>query len=191
MKAACLFCLLCMAPFIAHADIYRYVDENGNTHFGDKRLSKKHVPIRYNGKGWVEIKYYKNFRKNRKLFSPIIEQAALKNGLSPKLVHAVIQTESYYNPVIRSSAGAVGLMQLMPATASRFGVTNRRDPEQNIQAGTQYLKILLGQFNNDITLALAAYNAGEGNVRRYGNKIPPFKETQNYVNKVLAILNDN
>lgn len=175
----------------AHGEIYRYIDEHGNTHFGDKKLSKKHVPIRFNGKGWVEIKYYKDYRKNRELFAPIIERAALKNGLSPALVHAVIKTESYYNPVIRSSAGAVGLMQLMPATASRFGVTNRRDPEQNIQAGAKYLKILLGQFNNDLSLALAAYNAGEGNVRRYGNQIPPFKETQNYVKKVLAVLNNH
>ena len=101
-------------------------------------------------------------------------------------MHAVVRAESAYNPNAVSRAGAVGLMQLMPATAAHYGVTNRRDPTQNLMGGTRYLAYLLKLFDNDLTLALAAYNAGEGAVQRYGNKIPPYRETQNYVRKVLA-----
>lgn len=174
-------------PQLAIAEIYRYVDENGKTHYGDQKLSKKHVQIEYSWKGWKEVTYFKSYKKNKQLFSPQIDEASVRHGIDAGLIHAVIQTESYYNPVIKSRAGAVGLMQLMPATAERFGVTNRKDPEQNINAGTRYLKILLSMFNNDLKLALAAYNAGEGTVRRYGNKIPPYPETQNYVKKVLKL----
>ena len=169
------------------AEIYRYVDKYGNVHYGDRRLNSEYKPIQFTWKGWVEIKYYKEFKKNKKLFSPYIDQAASKHRVDSKLIHAVIQTESYYNPIVKSRAGAVGLMQLMPATAKRFGVKNRQSPEQNINAGTKYLRILLDQFDNDLRLALAAYNAGEGTVKRYGNKIPPYPETQRYVEKVLKL----
>lgn len=123
---------------------------------------------------------------NKKKYSTLIAQAAKKYNVDKKLVHAVILAESAYNPNAVSPVGAVGLMQLMPATARRFGVTNRNDPRQSIDGGTHYLKVLLKMFNSNTRLAVAGYNAGEGAVRKYNNSIPPYKETQNYVKKVLA-----
>ncbi|NRB42378.1 MAG: lytic transglycosylase domain-containing protein [Pseudomonadales bacterium] len=183
----CLLSSVLLSAHIVNADIYRYTDENGKLHYGDKRLNKKYVPIEYSWKGWVEVTYFKSYAKNKKLFHPYIADAASRHGINAKLIHAVIYAESYYNPKIKSHAGAVGLMQLMPATAKRFGVTNRRNPEQNIEGGVKYLKVLMKMFNNDLKLVLAAYNAGEGTVRKYGNKIPPYPETQNYVKKVLKL----
>ena len=101
-------------------------------------------------------------------------------------MHAVISAESGYNPLARSAKGARGLMQLMPATARRYGVENPLDPEQNIYGGAAYLHDLLALFGNDVKLALAAYNAGEGTVMEYGNRIPPYRETTQYVPKVLT-----
>ncbi|MBK1621406.1 hypothetical protein CKO42_23930 [Lamprobacter modestohalophilus] len=124
----------------------------------------------------------------RTRFQPLIESAARRHGLVPELLHAVIRTESAYKPNALSHAGACGLMQLMPGTAERFRVTEIWDPAQNIEGGAAYLRFLLDLFDNDIRLALAGYNAGEGAVKRYGNQIPPYPETQNYVRKVLQFL---
>lgn len=125
--------------------------------------------------------------KNKKQFEQLIAKTADKHRVDPKLLHAVIQAESAYNPTAVSSAGAVGLMQLMPATAARFGVTDRYDPIQNIEGGTRYLKHLLHLFNSDLRLAVAAYNAGENAVIRNHNSIPPYAETQHYVSEVLSL----
>lgn len=127
-----------------------------------------------------------NAKANKKKYSAYVARAAKKYNVDAKLVHAVILAESAYNPNAVSPVGAVGLMQLMPATARRFGVTNRNDPQQSINGGTHYLKILLKLFKSNTRLAVAAYNAGEGAVMKYNNSIPPYKETQNYVKKVLA-----
>ena len=126
---------------------------------------------------------------NKKRFAELIEQAAYRHQVDAKLVHAVIQTESAYNSSAQSPKGAVGLMQLMPDTARRFGVTDRNDPDQNVDGGTRYLKHLINLFNPNIDLAIAAYNAGENAVIYYNNSIPPYPETQNYVKQVLALYN--
>ena len=114
-----------------------------------------------------------------------IQKAGAANGVDPLLLQAVISQESGFNPNATSSAGAKGLMQLMPATAAGLGVTNPYDPTQSINAGARYLKTDLDRFGGDTSLALAAYNAGAGAVRSYGG-IPPYPETQNYVKNILA-----
>jgi len=114
-----------------------------------------------------------------------VDRIAQQNQLSPRLVHSVIRAESNYDPNAVSPKGAQGLMQLIPATARRFGVLDVFDPADNIQGGARYLKYLLGLYGGDQTLALAAYNAGERAVSRYGG-VPPFPETQGYVAKVLV-----
>jgi Transglycosylase SLT domain len=119
------------------------------------------------------------------LYASHIQAAATANNIDAALIRAVISAESGYNPHAVSRAGAVGLMQLMPETASRYNVANVRDPEQNIHGGARYLRDLLQMFNNDVRLAVAAYNAGEQAVMKYGNRVPPYPETLAYVPKVL------
>jgi soluble lytic murein transglycosylase-like protein len=117
-------------------------------------------------------------------FDAIIYEAATQNSLDPCLIVSVMRAESGFNRMAVSPKGASGLMQLMPATAERFGVRNIFDPRENILAGAKYLRWLLERFSGDVRLALAGYNAGEGAVEFYGNRIPPFLETQNYVRTI-------
>lgn len=115
---------------------------------------------------------------------PLLRQVAEEVGIEAALLQAVVGQESGFNPLAISPAGAAGLMQLMPATARRFGVRDRFDPAQNLRGGARYLAWLLQHFDQDLDLALAGYNAGEGSVRRHGNRIPPFAETRAYVRAV-------
>lgn len=177
---------------IAHADIYRYVDADGTVHFTnvpqDSRFKvylkekRKVDPVSETLAG--EIRYYDD--KQRARYAKPIQDAARATRLDAALIHAVISAESGYNPFARSRKGAAGLMQLMPDTARRYGVKNRLDPAQNISGGARYLRDLIRMFNNDLQLAVAAYNAGENAVVRAGNRIPPYQETMAYVPRVMS-----
>lgn len=120
------------------------------------------------------------------IYNQIISGAGAKYGVDPELIRLVIGQESRFNPRARSHKNAQGLMQLIPDTAKRFGIKNPYDPQQNIDGGTRYLSWLLTRFDGDVALALAGYNAGENAVKRFGNTVPPYKETRQYVNKITA-----
>lgn len=178
--------LLSIAP-AASADIYKYVDKHGRVFLTDRPSRAGYKLLIRTMKGWSDLpsRAMANNSKFRKAYNSDISKAALKYRLPDALLHAVIRAESAYNPNAVSPAGAVGLMQLMPGTAVRYGVSNRRDPIANLHGGSRYLRDLLGMFDNNLVLALAAYNAGENAVIRYGRKIPPYHETQTYVRRVL------
>ena len=183
--------LLVLVPFLAGADIYKYVDGHGQVHLTDRPDHGGYRRLVKTWKGWSEAKLnFKDLFKNRQKYSPTIAEAAKVHRLPPALLHAVITAESAYNPDAVSTAGAVGLMQLMPGTAERYGVRNRRDPTANVSGGTQYLRDLLIMFDDNLVLALAAYNAGENAVINNGRRIPPYKETEVYVQRVLKYYND-
>ena len=179
----------------AMADIFTFKDENGVIHFTNIPSSdKRYKLLRKEGGNPAPMALgtqagVSNWLPSEALiqrYSPIIETASVAYGVDKALVHAVISAESGYNPYALSRTGAVGLMQLMPQTAKRYGVKNSLDPSDNIHGGVRYLKDLLVMFNGNIELAVAAYNAGENAVIRYGNKIPPYAETVHYVPKVLG-----
>ena len=177
----------------ALADIYMFKDEKGVVHFtnipsNDKRyrLVRKEettsAATRAAGMPQVLLPREEVIRR----FAPLIESASRTHGVDVALVHAVISAESGYNPMAVSKAGARGIMQLMPDTASRFGVRDIMDPVENIQGGVKYLRELMTLFNGNMELAVAAYNAGENAVIRHGHRIPPYAETIHYVPKVLG-----
>jgi soluble lytic murein transglycosylase-like protein len=180
--------MLFVAP--ATADIFRHVGKDGTVQYTNVPNDSRYKIYRRIDTNnpvtetlTVRVRYYGPDKRER--FEKQIEAAAKANKIDPALIHAVISAESGYNPFARSSAGAVGLMQLMPKTAERFGAKNRLDPAQNIKAGVRYLRVLMNMFDNDLELALAAYNAGENAVIRAGNRIPPYPETMTYVPRVL------
>ena len=172
----------------AAVEIYRYVDSKGQVHLTDRPPDDRYRLIQKNGKKMSTQRInLQDKEANRKRFAPKIARVARQYRVPEKLIHAVITIESAYDPEAVSRAGAVGLMQLMPATARRYGVSDRRDPTANIIGGTRYLRDLILQFDRDLELALAGYNAGENAVKKYGNQVPPFSETQSYVRKVLEL----
>jgi len=181
-----------------HADIYKYSDIDGRIYFSDEPMRGSHYRlikhIRSSSKAKSTSRSrlnLKGFKQNKARFSAMIETIANEMLLRPELLHAVIRAESAYDPNAVSHKGAVGLMQLMPATAKRYGVDDRHDPKQNLRGGANYLKDLLIQFNFDLKLAVAAYNAGENAVIRSGYKIPNYRETKNYVAKVMRFYRQN
>jgi len=174
----------------ASADVYKYVDKYGRVYLTDRPDHRGYKLLVKTWKGWQDRPgtgggLRLNVNVNRKRYAEHISSAAKRYGLSTALLHAVITAESWYDAQAVSRAGAVGLMQLMPATAERYGVHDRTDPTSNIDGGSRYLRDLLVMFKNDMKLAVAAYNAGENAVIRYGYRIPPYAETQDYVRKVL------
>jgi len=184
MKLHFLTALLLVALPTAHADLFKKVDQHGRVYFTDRPEGGGYrLIMRTPKKGSIA---YKKFLENRRKLSPLIRRQASKLNVDPALVLAVIHAESFYDKDAVSRVGAVGLMQLMPKTAERFGVLNRNNALQNIRGGVLYLRHLLKLFNYDIRLVLAAYNAGESAVEKYGNQIPPYPETQQYVKKVIA-----
>lgn len=186
VKVAVMLCLCCTN---ASADLYKYVAPNGQiqiTNVPQKGLNYK-ILVRSPPKTYQRDLQF--MPQNRPKYKDLISSAAERYQIDENLLHAVIQAESAYNAQAISSAGAVGLMQLMPDTAKRYGVVNRQDAEQNIEGGTRYLKDLLVMFNFDLDLAVAGYNAGEGAVMKYNYTVPPYPETRNYVQQVLKLYN--
>jgi len=179
------------------ADIYKYRDAEGRIYFSDEPMRGNYKLLqRFGMNGQVKKTgqskvNYAAVEVNKQRFTPLIETVAKETLIRPELLHAIIRAESAYDPNAVSRKGAVGLMQLMPGTAQRYGVTDRRNPQQNLRGGATYFRDLLIQFEYDLKLAIAAYNAGENAVIRYGNKIPNYKETQNYVAKVLRFYRQN
>lgn len=178
--------------------IYQFKDDNGTTLLTNKKKAEyNHLKVikatyypdsnihSYSNWGSSEASVLPSYSRNKNAFDQMIRQAAQQHGVSEGLIKAVMHTESGFNINARSPVGAQGLMQLMPATARRFNVSNAYDPQQNIFGGARYLSWLLKRFNGNTQLAIAAYNAGEGNIDKYGG-IPPFRETQDYVRRVTS-----
>lgn len=197
---ACLVVPLLVLSSQSGADLYGYVDEKGAAHLSNVRLDdryylfKKDPPVaEQSAEAPAEMiaasSVARPVRVNpayRKQYGPLVTVIARQHKLDAALLHAVITVESGYNPKAQSPKGAMGLMQLMPETAKRYAIKNVWDPRENLNGGAQYLRDLLALFNNDLRLALAAYNAGEAAVIQAGNRVPPFAETRGYVPAVLA-----
>lgn len=183
--------LALLASSVASAEVFKYEDLDGNQIFTDRPLkgpykllwqsqTPKLAPITAVNLVSGDV------GKRREVYASMIEETAKDHNLSPDLLHAVIRAESSYNPNAVSRAGAVGLMQLMPGTASRYGVADRTDPAANLRGGAAYLRDLLEMFDDNLQLALAGYNAGENAVIGNGYQIPPYPETREYVARVLS-----
>jgi soluble lytic murein transglycosylase-like protein len=207
--------LVTLASGAARADLWAYVDADGRSHFanhevdaryklffkGDTTLDVPTGPARERAEALDALtgtRLYRNAMDDRlaRRYGRLIETHARTNGLDPALVKAVVAVESAFDPLARSAKGAIGLMQVMPDTGERYGVTadarqsideKLRDPATNIRIGTRYLHDLLARFANDLTLALAAYNAGEGSVDSHDNRVPPFAETRMFVRLVQQV----
>ena len=190
--------LNCTVSSYAGQTIYQFKDNNGTTLLTNKKKAEySHLKVvkatyypdsnihSYSNWGSSEASVLPSYSRNKNAFDQLIRQAAQQHGISEGLIKAVMHTESGFNINARSPVGAQGLMQLMPATARRFNVSNAYDPQQNIFGGARYLSWLLKRFNGDTRLAIAAYNAGEGNVDKYGD-VPPFRETRDYVKRVTS-----
>ena len=192
MRAAAVTLFVCGVPLLAaspaQAAIYAFTDEHGTVHYSNVPSDPRYrlVIPSDSGEG-AGVASIQTLLERSEAFSKIIEHAATANRLDPALVRAVIVAESACDPKATSKRGARGLMQLMPETARQYGAHNLFDPEQNIHAGSRYLRDLSDRYQNDLQLVLAAYNAGPQAVESNGRKIPDFRETLDYVPKVLRI----
>jgi len=189
-KPAFLIATLLMASTVsAHPRIYTYVDADGMRHYTDVPDNNRYRLLVMSPQDRTASgdRYDMALLAKAGQYDSIIEKAATSASVEPNLLRAVIVVESGFNSRAVSKRGAVGLMQLMPATAARFGVSNAFDPRQNVHGGARYLKFLIDRFGQNLGLALAAYNAGEDAVERNGGQIPPFTETMAYVPRVLKI----
>lgn len=192
-----LLMLINVTPAFAQSRVFAYISPEGKLQVSMRPLDRASRPFHKSGMdpppllGAASAMALPSHALKRPVspISGLISAVASERGVSEELLHAVVHAESAYNPRAVSRAGAIGLMQVMPATGSRFGAKDLFDPAQNLRAGAGYLKWLLARYDNDVSLAVAAYNAGEGAVDKYGRKIPPYKETQRYVKKVMARLN--
>lgn len=172
----------------AQAQIYTWRDASGNLVLSNKRplatvaIASYAVPATES----VRATRYAPVERGRQ-YDALITEHCRQNGVRTELVRAVMQVESAFNPYARSPKGALGLMQLMPATMRQFGVTNAFDPAENVRAGVAYLRELLDRYRNNEELALAAYNAGPGAVDKHGQTVPPYRETKNYVAQITQM----
>lgn len=189
--------LLLMLPAWAGAEIYKYRDNFGRIYLTDQPMRGGYELLQVIRMGSTPVRKSSpgsslaEMMRRRRSIEPMVAEIARDTQVRPELLHAVIRAESAYKSDAVSRKGAVGLMQLMPATAERYGVRDREDPQQNVLGGATYLRDLLDMFDNDLRLAVAAYNAGENAVLKYGRQIPPYPETQQYVQRVLAFLDEN
>lgn len=185
--------LFCLYP--ACADIYSYTDNDGTVYLSNAPANKHYQVLVASADEQANdaplsqakstVSGFSGMLGRKLQYDQIVAEVARIYGMDSALLHAVISVESNYNPKAVSRKGASGLMQLMPAIAKHYGVVDMFDPVQNLHGGAKYLRDMLLLFNNDVSLAVAAYNAGETAVVRYGNRIPPFQETRDYVPKVL------
>lgn len=184
-----LLCVLLTAATAARADIYRYEDDDGIVHFTDAPTDKRFKVFMRDLKKDHELRTKLKYARsvNPAEYEQLIKDCSEKYGVDSCLVKAVIHAESGYNPNAVSNKGASGLMQLMPATAKSLKVADRFNPKDNVEGGVKYLRFLLDTFRGDVSLAVAAYNAGLSKVARYGG-IPPYAETRTYVNRVLSYM---
>jgi soluble lytic murein transglycosylase-like protein len=181
--------MLAATALCAQADIYSYVDAKGIAHYTNVPNDPRYAFLIATPGARTESgdAYSPALLARAAQYDLIIEKAAAHYSVEPNLLRAVIVVESGFNPRAVSKKGAMGLMQLMPATARQYGAENAYDPKQNVHAGARYLRSLLDRYGADLKLVLAAYNAGEDAVDRNGGRIPPYKETLAYVPRVLKI----
>jgi soluble lytic murein transglycosylase-like protein len=174
-----------LTPNLAQAQLYSWTDANGRLIISDQpRDPEAKTYLVFGSNGAPAFAATRPPSPRAAVYDDLIEANATQHALSPDFVRAVIQAESAFNPRARSPKGAMGLMQLMPETANVYRVLDAYNPAENIRAGVAYLKSLMTRFNDDVALALAAYNAGPTAVEKYGRKVPPYKETRNYVARI-------